>query len=135
MRAWILGVCAFGLLTTFNVTQDAIEIKSDAASTPLISIEPLKLDFGSLTAGSSSQPMTTTLTSTGGSAVKIVDITPSGIDFIESSTCPATLAPGLTCQIQVIFKPVITGPRLGVVSVMTSVSRRPSYIVLTGIGR
>lgn len=134
MRAWMLGFCVAGLFTIFNVTQDAIEIKSDTTSAPVLKIEPLKLDFGSLTAGSSSQPMISTLTNGGSRPVKIVDITPSGIDFAESSTCPETLAAGSTCQIQVTFKPVIIGPRLGVVSVMTSVSARPSYIVLTGMG-
>lgn len=134
MRAWILGFCAVGLLTVFNVTQDAIEMKSDTTSSPAVKIEPLKLDFGSLAAGSSSQPMTSALTNTGSSAVKIVDITPSGIDFTESSTCPGTLGAGSTCQIQITFKPAIPGPRLGVVSVMTSASARPSYIVLTGMG-
>lgn len=134
MRAWILGICAIGLLTTANLAQDAIEIKSNAMSSPAVKIEPLQLDFGSLAAGSSSQPMVSTLTNTGSSAAKIVDITPSGIDFTETSTCPVTLAAGSTCQIQVTFKPVITGPRLGVVSVMTSASARPSYIVLAGVG-
>ncbi len=134
MRAWILGFCAVWLLTAANIRQDAIEIKSDTTSVPAVKIEPLKLDFGSLTAGSSSQPMISTLTNSGRSAVKIVDITPSGIDFTESSNCPETLAVGSTCQIQISFKPAITGPRLGVVSVMTSVSGHPSYIMLTGVG-
>ena len=133
MRAWILGFCAVGLLTAVNIAQDAVEIRSDTTS-PAVKIEPLKLDFGSLRAGSSSQPLISSLTNAGSSAVKIVDITPSGIDFTELSSCPETLAAGSTCQIQVTFKPVIVGPRLGVVSVMTSAAARPSYIVLTGVG-
>ena len=135
MRAWILAFCAVGLLTTANVGQDAIGTKSGATAATAIKVEPLKLEFGSLAAGTSSQPMVSTLTNPGSSAVKIVDITSSGIDFSETNTCAEMLAAGSTCQIQVTFKPVITGDRLGVVSVMTSVSGgRPSYIVLTGVG-
>jgi hypothetical protein len=134
MKAWILGFCALGVATATIVAQNGVETKSDTASAPTIKIEPLKLDFGSLATGTSSQPMTSTLTNSGSSTVKIVDITPSGIDFTETNTCADTLVAGATCQIQVTFKPVITGTRLGVVSVMTSVSGRPSYIVLTGVG-
>ena len=134
MKAWILGFCALGVAPATIVAQNGVETKSDTASAPTIKIEPLKLDFGSLATGTSSQPMTSTLTNSGSSTVKIVDITPSGIDFTETNTCADTLVAGATCQIQVTFKPVITGTRLGVVSVMTSVSGRPSYIVLTGVG-
>ncbi len=135
MRAWILAFCATALLTSSNAAQDGAGLKAGSTSTETMKIEPLKLDFGSLATGISSEPMTSTLTNSGNSTLKIVDITPSGIDFNETNTCAETLVAGATCQIQVTFRPVITGARLGVVSVMTSVSGgRPSYIVLTGVG-
>lgn len=135
MRAWMLVFCATALLATSNAAQDGGGIQAGSTSAATIKIEPLKLDFGSLAAGTASAPMTSTLTNSGNSTVKIVDITPSGIDFNETNTCAATLVAGAACQIQVTFKPVITGARLGVVSVLTSVSGgRPSYIVLTGVG-
>jgi len=121
MRAWILVFCATVLLTASNSAQDGAVAKSSSTSDVTIKIEPLKLDFGSVAAGISSGPMTSILANSGNSTVKIVDITPSGIDFNETNTCAETLVAGATCQIQVTFKPVITGARLGVVSVMTSV--------------
>ncbi len=135
MRAWILLFCVTASLTASNAAQDGAGVKSGSTLAATIKIEPLKLDFGSLAAGTSSEPMTSTLTNSGNGTVKIVDITPSGIDFNETNTCAEMLVAGATCQIQVTFKPAITGARLGVVSVMTSVSGgRPSYIVLTGVG-
>ena len=78
--------------------------------------------------------MTSTLTNSGTTTFKIVDITPSGIDFTETNTCAETLAAGASCEIRVTFKPAITGTRLGVVSIMISASGRPSYLALAGVG-
>lgn len=135
MRPWILVFCVAALLTASSAAQDGATVTSGSTAATTIKIEPMKLDFGSIATGKSSEAITSTLTNSGSSTVKIVDITPSGIDFAETNTCADTLAAGATCQIQVTFKPVIIGARLGVVSVMTSVSGgRPSYIVLTGVG-
>jgi hypothetical protein len=43
--------------------------------------------------------------------------------------------PGSACEIGVIFKPAITGTRLGVVSIMVSSPGKPYYVGLTGVGQ
>lgn len=133
MRSWPVCLCAIALFTA------AIAAEETAPNNPVVSgpikIEPLQLDFGSLPVGSSSQPITSTLTNPGNTVVKIVDITASGIDFSETHTCGDSLTAASSCQIQVVFKPATTGSRLGVVSVMTSGQGKPSYIALTGIGQ
>jgi hypothetical protein len=79
--------------------------------------------------------MITTLTNAGTNPVKLVDITPSGIDFSETTTCGESLLPGASCEIQIVFKPAITGSRLGVLSVMISGLGRPYFVGLSGVGQ
>lgn len=134
MRAWLLVFCAISLFAVTGAAQDGVTAGVTAGSAA-VKIEPLKMDFGSFPVGTSSPPMTSIVTNSGTSTLKIVDITPSGIDFSGTNTCAETLAAGASCEITVTFKPAITGTRLGVVSVMTSGSRNPSYIVLTGVGQ
>lgn len=135
MKTWAIICCLGALLTGSNAAEETISVKAVPTGASAINIDPLKLDFGTLPVGGSSQPMASTLTNPGGGAVKIVDITASGIDFAETNTCSDSLPAGSSCQIQVTFKPAISGPRLGVVSVMVSGASKPSYIVLTGVGQ
>jgi len=135
MKAWLLGFGIAVLLATSWGAQDPTIVVQPATGADLLHIDPLRLDFGTIPIGTSSHAMAATLTNLGSATLKIIDITPSGIDFNESSTCSDTLAGGATCQIQVIFRPAISGIRLGVISVMTSASPNPTYIALNGVGQ
>lgn len=135
MRMWLVGfLCATVLLGAAIAAEETLPSKPTMAS-PSISIEPLKLDFSPLAVGSSSQPMIVTLANAGSNAVKIVDITASGIDFTATNTCGDAIAGGSTCQVQVTFKPATTGNRLGVLSLMLSSPNKPYYVPLTGVGQ
>ena len=46
----------------------------------------------------------------------------------------ATLVPDAQCTIQVFFKPVIPGPRIGNLDIMGSDPASPHFIALNGIG-
>jgi hypothetical protein len=64
--------------------------------------------FGNVLVGSNSQPRLFTLKNIGK-----YDMALSGVllkdPFSETNNCPAVLAPGASCQIQVFFKPSVTG--------------------------
>jgi hypothetical protein len=82
-----------------------------------------------------SPPQTVTITSSGRATLQISDILTSGIDFAETHTCGTSLATGASCTIAVTFKPAITGPRLGTISIVTSDPGGPRLVSLTGTGK
>jgi len=132
MRAWLVG---FFILTMSACLRFGQQMPSEKAPSGSLNIAPPKLEFGSLAVGTSSAPMTTSLSNAGKGPVKFTDITPSGIDFSETHTCGESLMPGGSCEIQVMFKPATTGERLGVLSVMVAGVGKPYLVVLTGTGQ
>ena len=81
-----------------------------------------------------SPPKTATLTNTGTGEVSIERIIASGIDFDQTNNCGTSLAAGAQCTILVTFKPAITGPRLGNLTVVVSAAPKPYMIALNGTG-
>lgn len=135
MKAWIVQfLCAVALLASASAPQENLPVKEPDVSA-ILRIEPRSLDFGSRPVGTSSAPMTTTLGNDGKAAIKLMDITTSGIDFQQTNTCGEVILPGSSCQIHVVFTPAITGTRLGVLGLIVSSPGTPFYIALTGVGR
>ena len=132
-----VGFLAFFLLRAVLIVSLAEQTpSSDPVTVPgPLKIEPLKLDFGSQAVGMASPPMAATITNTSNSPIRIVDITASGIDFNESTSCGEQIQPGAECAVQVVFKPAITGNRFGVLSVVVSNPGTPYYLGLTGVGQ
>jgi HYDIN/CFA65/VesB family protein len=136
MKCWLVQIlCCMILLTSVDSAQDSAPAEPPVVNSSGLKVDPPKLDFGTLPVGTSSAPAITTLTNTGKERVRIVDITASGIDFNESNHCGDTIAPGASCEIQLTFKPMITGLRLGVLTVMISNRGTPRYIALAGTGQ
>lgn len=99
-----------------------------------LTVSPEKLDFGAHSTETTSTPQSVTLANVTAAPVTIRDITVSGIDFTESNNCPSQLAPGAQCVLQVVFKPAITGTRIGTV-IVTDSDPNAIFIVLTGTGQ
>jgi len=116
----------------------SLAAQSPSPSDPVVSgplrIQPLNVDFGWQATRTSSAPVAITLTNAGISAIRIVDITASGIDFNETTSCGGEISPGAACEVQIVFKPIVTGDRYGVLSVMVSTTGPPYYIGLRGVG-
>jgi len=131
-----VGLLVFLLLCPLLAANPAPQSRSP--SDPVVSgplnIQPLKLDFGSQATGTASAPVAVTLTNAGNSPIHIVDITASGIDFNETTSCGEEISPGAACQVQIVFKPAVIGDRFGVLSVMVSSPGPPYYIGLRGVG-
>jgi hypothetical protein len=108
-----------------------VQANSPASS---VTISPEKIDFSPQTVQTASQPTVATLTNVGGGNVAVRDISASGIDFIETNDCPATLVSGASCKIAVTFTPAITGPRMGTVIVSVSARGSPLFLNLSGTG-
>jgi len=131
-----VGFLVFFLFCALLAAHPAAQ--SPSPSDPVVSgplkIQPLKLDFGSQATGTAGAPIAITLTNAASYPIRIVDITASGIDFNETNSCGEAISPGAMCQVQVVFKPVITGDRFGVLSVMVSSRVLPYFIGLSGFG-
>ncbi len=125
LHAWvtpIVGMLAFATLF---------------AQTPPIGLQVsvAKLDFGEAAVDSESPAQTITLSNPTKSNITMEQIIASGIDFTEKNNCGLALAAGAQCTIQVFFKPMIPGLRIGNLDVMGSDPASPHFIPLTGTGK
>jgi hypothetical protein len=79
---------------------------------PTATLAPMSLNFGNVNLGTSSSPLTATLTNSGTAALALSSIGISGTnsnDYSETNTCGTSLAIGATCMITVTFTPQATG--------------------------
>ena len=97
------------------------------------SLSPAALSFGSHTVGTTSNPISATLTNNQATALTINSVTVSG-DFAQTNTCGASLAGKATCTISVTFTPTVVGSRTGTLTVSDSGSNSPQTSNLTGTG-
>lgn len=108
---------------------------ADPVQQPAIRITPPKLEFPSQPVNTESAPAVATVTNLSADPVTITDILVSGIDFAETTTCGQTLSPSASCIVSVTFTPVITGPRLGTLTIIDSAPGSPRMIGLSGTGK
>jgi hypothetical protein len=102
-----------------------------------IQFTPPSLDFGSVTQGVTSSPMTITVTNTGDAALTISNIKLTGTDssdFAETNTCPGSLAPASTCTITVTFTPSVGGTLAATITLNDSAPGSPQNINISGTG-
>jgi hypothetical protein len=106
------------------------------ADTTTATLTPTSWIFPSTTVGSSSASMQFTLTNTGNSAISNIQPGVNG-DFAVTPNCPinpATLAPGASCPINVVFSPSGPGTRTGTLTVQSTSSSNPLTASLIGNG-
>ncbi len=106
---------------------------SGSSASPVASVTPQSLDFGSQLVGQATAPKVVTLSNTGGAALGISLVAVTG-DYAQSNSCGSSLAAGSSCTIQVVFDPQATGTRPGTLSITGDVGGRPQQVDLTGTG-
>ena len=96
---------------------------------------PSEMNFGSILVGEISGTQTITVVNTGIRPLPIKEIRSSG-SFVTSTNCPEgrELAPGASCLIQVLFKPMQEGLLTGGVYVDTGDAAGTEYVSLLGSG-
>ncbi len=99
----------------------------------LSSLAPSSLTFPGQQIGTSSPAQTVTYTNTGDLALSIAGITTTG-DFAQTNNCGSSLAPSVSCVINVTFTPTASGARSGVVNVSSNSNPAVSSASLTGTG-
>ncbi len=96
---------------------------------------PAQTAFGNQKVGTSSAPVTITLTNENSFAILVGAVTASDDFLIFSNNCPASLSPGKSCAIQVKFSPDETGKVAGTVFVTSSDPNSPQEVPLSGTGQ
>ena len=132
--------------TNFPVTAGAFQTKiggaydafvSKFAPSPNVGLSG-GLNFGNQNVGTTSAPLTITVTNTGNATLTVSAVQITGTnaaDFKESNTCTsASVAPQATCGITVTFTPSITGTENANVTVTDNAPDSPESTTLTGVG-
>jgi hypothetical protein len=132
--------------TTFPTTPGVFQSKRSGAydgyvtkfaPSPNVGLSP-GLDFGNVNDGTTSAPMTITVTNTGNSNLTVTSVGISGAnasDFAETNTCTSgSVAPQSTCSINVTFTPSIAGTENATVTVTDNAPNSPETTTLTGVG-
>ncbi len=132
-----------GSFTASLVVVDAVGTQSStltgtgtAPAAPLASLSPPSAGFGSVTVGSTSAPVTFTLTNGGNAALSITSISVGGANaalfFVTADTCGASLAADSSCTITDAFKPTAVGSDSATLSVLDAVGTQSASLTGTG---
>jgi hypothetical protein len=100
-----------------------------------IQLSSPNLNFLSQTVGVSSSPLPLQLTNTGSTVLQISNISSSGY-FSQTDNCLAVagIAVGQSCQINVVFTPLLPGSQSGQLTITSNVGGSPQSVPLSGNG-
>jgi FG-GAP-like repeat/Abnormal spindle-like microcephaly-assoc'd, ASPM-SPD-2-Hydin len=105
--------------------------------TPLPGFSPSSVTFAAQPIGTASPSQSVTLTNTGTGPLSISGIAVGGAnpgDFSQTNNCPATLAAGANCQINITFTPSTLNGRSATLSLADNAPASPQSIPLSGTG-
>ena len=103
-----------------------------------VSFSPTSLNFGSVTVGTASNPLTTTLTNHLKTVLSVSAVNITGTnagDFSQTNNCTPSVAAGGTCKINVTFTPGATGTRTATLTVTDSAVTSPQSVKMMGKGQ
>jgi len=115
----------------------AVTLTGAGTSGPAARLSSSAVIFGEQAVGTSSQGEMVVLTNAGDGPLAVGNLTISGAsggDFVQTSTCGASLAAGASCTIEIKFAPRAMGTRTAVINVLRFGSL-PLKVQGTGIGR
>jgi hypothetical protein len=104
---------------------------------PVVELTPASLVFATQTLNTSSPYQNINVANTGKAPLSISSLVMVGIDpgdFQMVNGCGATLAAGLSCTVQVSFKPALRGARIATLSVSDNAANSPQTAGLSGTG-
>jgi NPCBM-associated, NEW3 domain of alpha-galactosidase/Abnormal spindle-like microcephaly-assoc'd, ASPM-SPD-2-Hydin len=99
-----------------------------------VSLSVSSLSFGAVTVGTTSVAKTSVIKNNTSTAVTVSSISASG-QYSQSNNCPATLAAGASCTVNVMFSPNAVGAVNGGITVVQNLSSSALAISLTGTGQ
>lgn len=136
--------------TTLGTRTASLTIQSDASNgpatvtltgngvpipAPQVALTPTGLDFGTQTVGNLYPARTIRLSNAGNADLHTTSVVVEGGAFATSSTCPATLAPGAGCDVQIQFAPLLANTDYtGALRVVSDAPGSPHTAALAGRG-
>jgi hypothetical protein len=128
----MLDVAVVGSVSNDSFINDVFTL----LNTGVVSFSPTTpLAFPTQLVGTTSAPLSVTLTNTGSTALSISSIRINGPYQLDSSTtCGGSVAPGGNCTLAAVFKPTVPGSKSGLLAVVDSASTKPQIIELQGVG-
>jgi len=97
---------------------------------------PINLDFGQLTVGTTSSPLSAALTNFGTKPLANATVNITGTnsaDFAQTNNCGTTVPPDGSCKIQTTFTPSLVGPETAALN-FTYKGSAPLSMPLSGTG-
>jgi uncharacterized glyoxalase superfamily protein PhnB len=111
----------------------AVQLTGTGQAVPVASLSTTALTFTAQSIGATSVSQPVTLTNTGSAPLIISDVSASG-DFAQLNNCPASIAAGANCTINITFTPTASGNRFGSVTITDNAASNTQLITLTGTG-
>ena len=125
----------FGNFTPGNGQQAVLLFGTGTA----VSVTPLSITFGATTVGTAAPGRKVTFQNVGSTAMSPVTFNIEGTnqaDFsIKNNTCGQTVGAGVTCTLNVVFKPTATGTRTATLNIGDPDPTGPQVVTLTGTGQ
>jgi hypothetical protein len=123
--------------TVMNTTKFSVQGKLAPGASPVAWLSaPRSADAGSGLKGTATAPSSITLANSGGGDLAIQAITLAGANAgefaIQTGGCPATLAPGASCNVTFTATPGVAGARSAQVTVQTNAGPRVIALSVTG---
>jgi hypothetical protein len=91
---------------------------------------PTSLEFSGEPLGVSSASQVVTLSNSGNASLSISNLQVTG-DYRQTNNCPASLAAGSSCTVNIVFTPTTTGTRGGTLTITDSTGN-PQTVTLSG---
>lgn len=97
--------------------------------------QPSALNFGKVAQGTTASPLPVALSNIGDQTLTISGISINNVtEFSQFNNCPATLAVGASCTIEVQFTPSAAGARTGTLTINSNALNGPQNVALNGNG-
>ena len=121
----------FGAISVIAADNLYVVPLSGRGVTSLISFSPTSLFFSNQAVGTSSTPISVTVSNAGNIALAINSISYTG-DFSGTNNCGSSLGANATCIINVVFSPTVLGLQNGIISVSDDANGSPHTVALAG---
>jgi hypothetical protein len=99
-----------------------------------VMVDPASLDFGSLPVGEVSAPQSVVFRNVGAESVAVTSVVAGSPFLVDSENCTPGLAPGVECQVDVVFAPVDAGAANTQLEIAHDAPESPAVVSLTGTG-
>lgn len=101
---------------------------------PILLFDNKNVDFGRVTIGTTSPPLTRTLSNTGDQSADLGAMTLSGSEYAFTTTCGSTLAAGGSCTFTVTYTPTKAQEQDETIQINDNTSASPHILYLFGSG-